>query len=340
MRKYSQSRSITTQDYNPGPSKVPKYRHPHSASHLAVWHKRVGAKSQIPKSLSISHMLKLWALQKKGRQTESITIESFDVSKKIWIQLGEVPFEVTKQHFGQGGCKRAFIASSDNTLFQSKTWLLKYHESSKKIVDELGTDGECQTRNALKMHCLSSNLAFAFEQLCISSFDSFGQSFSLNKIYYGLFGEEYATIEEYIDQEFMKYANNTGSVFCDGKKGEKAEAFILFPWERSGENFVLLDLQGVGYLLCDPEIPTMDLGLRRVAPKVSFISVWETFQRMKYMDLCQLINATKPAEQFALKNLKISSFREDGEAGKLQKEKKTAYLICYWLSLYFTKCYN
>ena len=145
LRKYSQSRSITTHDYNPGPSKVPKYRHPHSASHLAVSHKRVGAKSQIPKGLSISHMLKLWELQKKGRQTEGITIESFDVSKKIWIQLGEVPFEVTKQHFGQGGCKRAFIASSDNTLFQSKTWLLKYHESSKKIVDELGTDGECQT---------------------------------------------------------------------------------------------------------------------------------------------------------------------------------------------------
>ena len=176
------------------------------------------------------------------------------------------------------------------------------------------------------MHCLSSNLAFAFEQLCISSFDSFGQSFSLNKIYYGLFGEEYATIEEYIDQEFMKYANNTGSVFCDGKKGEKAEAFILFPWERSGENFVLLDLQGVGYLLCDPEIPTMDLGLRRVAPKVSFISVWETFQRMKYMDLCQLINATEPAEQFALKNLKISSFREDGERVSYKKRKKQLIL--------------
>ena len=126
--------------------------------------------------------------------------------------------------------KRAFIASSDNTLFQNKTWLLKYHESSKKIVDELGTDGECQTRNALKMHCLSSNLAFAFEQLCISSFDLFGQSFSLNKIYYGLFGEEYATTEEHIDQEFMKYANNTGSFVTEKK--EKKPKLLLFSHGR------------------------------------------------------------------------------------------------------------
>ena len=38
--------------------------------------------SQIPISLSISHMFKLGELQKKERQTEGITIESFDVIKK------------------------------------------------------------------------------------------------------------------------------------------------------------------------------------------------------------------------------------------------------------------
>ena len=55
VSKYSES------NYNPGPSKVPKYNHPKSASYSAVSHKRVGAKSQIPKFLSIS-------------QTKSITV--------------------------------------------------------------------------------------------------------------------------------------------------------------------------------------------------------------------------------------------------------------------------
>ena len=59
----------------------------------------MGAKSQNPKSLSILHMLILGELKKKkkkNRQTEGITIESFDASKKEWIQLPEVHFEVTK----------------------------------------------------------------------------------------------------------------------------------------------------------------------------------------------------------------------------------------------------
>ena len=56
VSKYSQS------DNDPGPSKVPKYSHPHRASFPAVSRKRVVGKSQIPKSLFISHMLKLGQL--------------------------------------------------------------------------------------------------------------------------------------------------------------------------------------------------------------------------------------------------------------------------------------
>ena len=83
---------------------------------------------------------------------------------------GEVQFEITKQHFGEEGFRRAFKALSDNMLFQNKSWVLKkYHESSKKVLDVLGTDVECQTRKAVQMHCLPRHLAFAFEQLCNSN---------------------------------------------------------------------------------------------------------------------------------------------------------------------------
>lgn len=63
VNKYAQS------DNNSDSSKVPKYSYPHSASYSAVSQKRLGAKLQIPKSMSISHMSKLGKLQKKERQT-------------------------------------------------------------------------------------------------------------------------------------------------------------------------------------------------------------------------------------------------------------------------------
>ena len=53
---------------------------------------------------------------------------------------------------------------------------------------------------------------------------------------------------------------------------------------------------------------------------------------MQYMDLWQLINAVESAEHLALKNLRIKSLREDGEAGKAQKEKKQlSYLVLLFI---------
>ena len=121
------------------------------------------------------------------------------------------------------------------------------------------------------MHCLSRHLAFAFEQLYSSNFDSFGQTFSYIKICYGFHGGEHVTIEEYfLAGEFTKYVSNTGLVFYEGEIEEKAEVFIHFTRERSGENFMLLDLHGVVCLLCDPEIATIDLLVKEAGTKSEF----------------------------------------------------------------------
>ena len=58
-----------------------------------------------------------------------------------------------------------------------------------------------------------------------------------------------------------------------------------------------------------------------MTPKASFISAWETFQQMQYIDLCQLITAVESVEHLALKNLKINLSREDSKAGKIQNSK-------------------
>ena len=46
--------------------------------------------------MSILHMVKLGEFQEKERQAEDITIMSFDVKKKEWIQLGEVQVDAIK----------------------------------------------------------------------------------------------------------------------------------------------------------------------------------------------------------------------------------------------------
>ena len=136
---------------------------------------------------------------KRKRETESITIDSFDVSKKEWIQLGKIQFEVTKQHSGKGGFRKAKLWV---TTFHSKmrVWFWKsIMNLQRKLLRWVGNLCWSQTRKTAQIHSLSRRLAFAFERLCNNNFDSFRQSFSYNKIYHGLHGGEQVTIEKHID---------------------------------------------------------------------------------------------------------------------------------------------
>ena len=71
------------------------------------------------------------------------------------------------------------------------------------------------------------------------------------------------TVEPFVPGEFMKYLNNDGlPALCEkaSKKVffEKAEALTHFSYEESKEKLLLVDLQGSGYNLYDPEIATAD----------------------------------------------------------------------------------
>ena len=67
---------------------------------------------------------------------------------------------------------------------------------------------------------------------------------------------------------------------------------------------------------------------------MSFISISETFLQMQYMDSSQLINAMQFVEHQALENLRINSFREDCEAGKVQKKEKEKKQLSYLVLLF------
>ena len=65
-----------------------------------------------------------------------------------------------------------------------------------------------------------------------------------------------------MEGEFIKYINNNGKIGnpIHGKKifYEKAEALAHFSYEDSDEKLLLVDLQGSGYNLYDPEIASAE----------------------------------------------------------------------------------
>ena len=78
----------------------------------------------------------------------------------------------------------------------------------------------------------------------------------------GKIGEEYVTIEQFVEGTFRKYINNNGSVCDKGDHSalfEKAECLVHFTYERSEKEVMLLDIQGCEYSLIDPESASKEL---------------------------------------------------------------------------------
>ena len=65
------------------------------------------------------------------------------------------------------------------------------------------------------------------------------------------------TVERFIKGNFTKYVNNDGKTRDgDSELSKKAEALCHFSYVATNEKLLLVDIQGFGYTLCDPEIAT------------------------------------------------------------------------------------
>ena len=86
----------------------------------------------------------------------------------------------------------------------------------------------------------------------------FGRSFCYNKVYFSRIGNECVTLESFLEGRFQKFINNTGDICAhkDTELGLKAQAFVHYTYNKSDNHLVVLDIQGFGYTLCDPEIAT------------------------------------------------------------------------------------
>jgi len=74
-------------------------------------------------------------------------------------------------------------------------------------------------------------------------------------------GDECLSLEPFIEGTYVKYNNNCGFVNKDkpnDRFNQAAQAFSHFTFERSRGRFLVSDLQGVGHILTDPVIHTLD----------------------------------------------------------------------------------
>ena len=111
------------------------------------------------------------------------------------------------------------------------------------------------------MHSTAKQLVF---KLATKAPIEYGNVFKYEKIYFSTLGNEPVTIEIYIEGEFHKYVNNDGKCVNANEANmvevyAKAESFSLFSYVESNKELMLLDLQGAGYRLYDPEIATSTL---------------------------------------------------------------------------------
>ena len=88
-----------------------------------------------------------------------------------------------------------------------------------------------------------------------------GECLQFQKIYHGKISnrENHVTIEEYIPGSFVKHLNNNGmicgpSTYVALLQVQKAEYITHYSYENSDKKIMLIDLQGSGCTLLDPEI--------------------------------------------------------------------------------------
>ncbi len=213
-----------------------------------------------PKSVSVAALLQAGKLVKPPNVTKiSIELESYLVAAKKWDRSVKVELSKEDNSFAEGGFRNAFLATD---VSNSNKWVIKEYkkEHMEPLLSQLNMSADQHTRKQVQMHSVARSIAQSFERKVPSSF---GKSFSYNKVYYSSIGNVPVTVEEYIPGMFEKYINNNGLISKASSQSEevieKASCFAHFSYVHTNMQIMVLDLQGVEYTLCDPEIASTRL---------------------------------------------------------------------------------
>ncbi|XP_022798488.1 alpha-protein kinase vwkA-like [Stylophora pistillata] len=227
-----------------------------------------------------------------------ISIYKFDFEHMQWSNVPvEAEFLVAEIPFTSGGFREAFKATSITDGLKEVTWVIKkYLKSALEIIKATQETEESHMKKSVQMHYLARNFASQLkEQIEKEHLMEFGPTFEYKKVFMGKTDSgEIVSIEEYIDSDFIKYINNNGQVCEKGTVCDKAQAFVHFTYEKSEGKLIVLDIQGAGYTLYDPEIASLDLltedGTYQFCPgNLSEIAIKKFFEKHQCKKYCKLL---------------------------------------------------
>eukprot|EP00112_Aurelia_sp_Birch-Aquarium-sp1_P022386 Seg6290.2 transcript_id=Seg6290.2/GoldUCD/mRNA.D3Y31 product="Myosin heavy chain kinase B" protein_id=Seg6290.2/GoldUCD/D3Y31 len=252
-----------------------------------------------PKSVSVATLLEARKLITPPDVTRTkLRLESFNVAEKKWVELPVFEFTKENKPFAEGGFREAFLATEVLPNNKSgKKWVVKTYKSGQmdKILTTIGMTAEQHTRKQVRMHCVAHNIAVSMLRKCPVEF---GESFSYNKVYFSSMEGVPITAEEYITGRFVKYINNNGRIAnASSLLGktllQKAECFAHFSYIHTQRKMMVLDLQGVDYMLSDPEISTSTLvedgELNFCSGNLSTDAMTTFFEEHKCNSYCELL---------------------------------------------------
>ena len=173
-------------------------------------------------------------------------------------------FLIEKEKFA-GGFQEAFKTTSLKPNFTRKLVLTFYkQEKTVTIQETLKISLEHHTRKQVQIHAVACHLAVKFGKRLLQA--DYGEKLLYNKVYYSNSSKSLNTMEEYVDGQCFEYINNNGNIvnICGSSEeikeiSKRAEAFCHFAYKFSNNQFIVLDIQGSGNYLYDPEIVATEM---------------------------------------------------------------------------------
>ena len=213
-----------------------------------------------PKSLSVLDVLKLGKVVNVERVSEATELYHFEINLMEWSHMPvKALFRIEKEPIETGGFRKAFKATTSE---RELLWVIKkYLPEAEQIIKPTNQTLtlEQHTRKVVQMHTLARIFAKRLQQELkrAGNLELYGQTLKYKKIFLGkMEGGGFVTCEG----DFTKYINNNGLLYEPlSDIWEKAESLAHFSYECSNHELVLLDMQGCGHDLCDPETASREL---------------------------------------------------------------------------------
>lgn len=192
----------------------------------------------------------------------AIDLYEFNVDTMTWsTNPMTVEFVVEEEVLGMGGFREVFKATSSTKGFTESTWVVKkYLPEAISVIEKTKQSIEDHTRKVVQMHLLAKNFAEQLRKKLKDEkkLEQYGQTMKYRKVFMGQPGN--VVVEEFVEGKFVKYINNTGEPCGDDSEiRHKAESLTHFSYETSDDQLMIVDIQGCGHDLYDPEIASKEL---------------------------------------------------------------------------------